>query len=371
MIREDLQVALDAIVAEQDLPGAVAAGGTGGNVTVVASGFADRELGIKMHEDSRILSASIGKSFVAALALWLHLEKALDLDAKIATWLRGHTWFARLPNGPEITLRMLLNHGSGIPDHIYEPECAEWRRQRVHNPDVALTPEEMIGFILDKPPLFRAGTQFAYSDTAYILAGLIVERATGRAYYDLLRERFLEPLGLDRTRPSNVREIPGLASGYLLEGGPFGRGPGWPEKNVIDGKMIFNPASEWTGGGLATNPRDLVTWALALFSERAFPGPYLGELLRANADVESARKRVGGAYALGVIVRDTEFGSAYGHTGGMPGFTGLMTYYPTHRLALAIQVNQNRADLLAAETALTRAAIKASRRKAVNTVYRW
>jgi D-alanyl-D-alanine carboxypeptidase len=329
-------------------------------VTVVASGFADRELGVAMREDSRLLSASIGKSFVAALALWLNLEKTIELDAKISRWLGERGWFARLPNGPEITLRMLLDHGSGIPDHIYEPECAEWRRQRIHQPDVALTPEQMVGFILDKPPLFAAGTQFSYSDTAYILAGMVIEKATGRAYYDLLQERFLTPLNLDRTRPSNVRELPGLASGYLLEGGAFGRGPGWPQKNVIDGKMIFNPASEWTGGGLATNPRDLVSWALALYDERAFPGPYLDELLRVNPDVESARKRVGGAYALGVIVRDTEFGPAYGHTGGMPGFTGSMTYYPTHRLALAIQINQNRADLLAAETALTRAAIKAS-----------
>ncbi|MBV8601780.1 MAG: beta-lactamase family protein [Candidatus Eremiobacteraeota bacterium] len=357
MIRARLQAALDAVVGEQQLPGAVAAAGSSDGVVVVASGFADRELHAPMREDSILLSASIGKSFVAALALLLQQENVLRLDDRVARWLGDLAWYARLPNGREITLRQLLNHGSGIPDHIYEPECAEWRRQRIHIPDAALTPEEMIGFILDKPPLFEPGKGFAYSDTAYILAGLVLERAGGSRYYDLLQRRFLGPLELNRTRPSNERRIPGLASGYLLEGGPFGRGPDWPEKVVVDGSLIFNPASEWTGGGLATNPRDLVRWSLALYRGKALAEPYLDELLTVNADVESARKRVGGAYALGAIVRETEFGAAYGHTGGMPGYTGSMAYFPAHDLALALQVNQNQCRLAQAESALVAAAL--------------
>ena len=284
--------------------------------------------------DTRSMSGSIGKTFVAAVTLSLVRERILELDGKIETWVGDEPWFPRVPNARDITLRMLLNHGSGIPDHVFS-----WRfrwavfwKLVTGDGQSGFTPMETLGFVLDREPLFPAGTGYAYTDTGYILLGLIIERASGRSYYDLLQERILDPLQLERTIPSNRLRIPELATGYFQ---PI---PYLPRiKTLESGTFRFNPASEWTGGGLATNPQDLVRWARALYEGRALRGPYLGDLLSdpSWADEECS-------YGLGVYICDTPLGRAFGHGGWFPGYTARMLYLPEHRIALAIQCNSDR-----------------------------
>jgi D-alanyl-D-alanine carboxypeptidase len=184
--------------------------------------------------------------------------------------------------------------------------------------------------VLDRPPLFPAGEGYNYTDAGYLVAGLILEKAMGRSYYEMLRERFIEPLQLLHTVPSDQRDIPELVAGrqervwYL---------PG----RVVDahGSLRWNPAVEWTGGGLATNPQDLVLWAKALYEERAFPGPYLDELLDSPSNAGENN-----GYGLGVyIYRNTPLGTAYGHGGYWPGYRTGMAYFPDHRVAVAVQLN--------------------------------
>jgi Beta-lactamase class C and other penicillin binding proteins len=84
----------------------------------VAIGVADRETGSKLKTTDRLLAASIGKTFVATLTVMLVQEGKLKLDDKIQTWLSSEPWFNQLPNAKDITLRMLLNHSSGIENHV-------------------------------------------------------------------------------------------------------------------------------------------------------------------------------------------------------------------------------------------------------------
>ncbi|MEW5684015.1 MAG: serine hydrolase domain-containing protein [Pseudomonadota bacterium] len=348
---ETLQGALDRIVKAQAIPGATAALVIGdGAVTELASGFANIEAGQRMPADALMPAASIGKTFVAAWALALEREGKVDLDAPISRWFGAKPWFARLPNGPAITIRMLLNHTSGLIDHAWNPAYLQAFFARTKSdPDNIFTPEELVAFVLDRPPLFVAGKGYNYSDTNFILAGMIFEQAAGAGYYDEIRRRFFQPLGLARTVSSDRRSYPGLVNGYLREAD----GMGLPETSFVDGALFVNPGVEFTGGGVMSTSGDLVRWGRALFGGRAVNGPYLPELL-ATPDIPPHKD---GKYGLGVMIRKVPgLGLSWGHSGTMPYYGSVLAHVPARRLTLAIMVNRNRFDRAPALAALARAA---------------
>jgi D-alanyl-D-alanine carboxypeptidase len=308
-----------------------------GRAVVLATGDSDVEREIPMTADMPMPAGSIGKTFVAAVALSLAQDGRLDLDDPIEKWLGSENWFRRLPNGQDISVRMLLNHSGGLIDHAFQ---AEELRDAVRSavaagdPDRYFTPRELVEFALDKEPLFPAGRGYNYTDTGYILAGLVIEKASGTSYYQALRERVLDPLQLASTLPQDRRSVPGLAQGYAVESS---RLFGLPEKMVEQGRLVFHPQTEWTGGGLFSNSQDLARWAKALYEGRALPHPYLDELLGSVAEIESEDPTP--AYGLGVFIGEGELGRTYGHGGFFPGYNSRMLYYPEHGLAVAMQIN--------------------------------
>jgi len=176
------------------------------------------------------------------------------------------------------------------------------------------------------------GEGWDYSDTNYIVLGMIVERVTGRRYYDEVKRRLLGPLKLRRTFPSDSRRIPGLAQGYAGADNPFG---GTDAMIARDGRFAINPQFEWTGGGIASTAEDLARWARALYEGRAFDRALMPQVL----DGVAAKLGPGVKYGLGVIIRETEAGPAYGHSGFFPGYLTEMAYFPDLRAAVAVQVN--------------------------------
>jgi D-alanyl-D-alanine carboxypeptidase len=317
-----------------ELPGATAAYvWTDGPSGAAATGFADVETGRPMTPDSRMLAASIGKSFVGATTALLAHEGALNLDAPIERCLGDRPWFADLPNREAITLRHLLTHRTGLPDHVHLEAFAKAVARRWQEPGNPFPPDTLVQFVLGRPALFEPGDGWAYSDTGYILAGLVIEAATGRDYYDLVQERFLTPLGLRYTSPSNSRDLPRLVSGYSANN-PFG----WPAKSTAaDGTLAWHPGMEWTGGGLVSTAEDLARWGAALFGGTAVPAAALGQMLSADP-VDPAQPDV--RYGLGVAVYQTgPFGPVYGHGGWIPGYVSSLRYYADHGVAIAFQIN--------------------------------
>ncbi len=334
-LTERFQTALDQLREDESLPGATAAFVLAdGRTATVATGFADVEAGIPMSPESRIMSGSIGKTFVAATAIGLADDGMFDLDGSIATWLGSERWFNRLPNAEQITIRMLLTHSSGVSDYVYTEEAvAQFGQAMLSNPDTNVTPVQLIQYILDRDPLFAPGEGFAYTDAGYLLAGLIMERATGSMYHEQLRRRFLVPLSLALTTPS-TRIAPGLVAGYQAEDNHFG----WPAKITTDGVMEINPAFEWTGGGLVTNAGDLARWAKVLYEGEAMDEPYLDELL--DGVPTNPENPEGGQYGLGVFINDDpELGAWYGHGGWFPGYLSVMAYFPARQISVAVQIN--------------------------------
>lgn len=330
----------DSLRAADGFPGATAAIVTpDGALHAMATGWADRENSTRLTPATRMLSGSTGKSFAAAVVLALAQEGRLDLDAPLARWLGDRPWFDRLPNADVLTLRHLLRHQSGLRDHIHDPAFAAAMQARIEaqGPDAALAPEDLVRFVLDDAPLFPPGTGYHYSDTNYLLAELAVEAVTDSAYYDLLRQRLLDPLDLTLTAPASRRDLPGLAAGYIEGEAPFGL----PPKVTRDGALVYNPVTEWTGGGLVINPQDLARWANALYEGAALPGDYLGNLLDAVPKDSTQQARFGPEvrYGLGVTIRATPLGTAYGHRGWTPGYLSVLEYYPRQEIAVAMQIN--------------------------------
>jgi len=329
------QAELERIVEQYGLPGATAAyvlaDGTTG---VAAAGLADVETGTPMQPESRMLAASIGKTFVGAVVVALEQDGLLDLDDPLSQWLGNRPWFPRLPNANTITLRHLLRHESGLPDHVDDPAFhAAWAERRRDGGD-PLSPEDLIAFVLDRPPLFPSGEGWSYSDTGYLLVGLVIEAASGRSYYETLTRRFLAPLELDAITPSDRTELPGLASGYMAPDNGLGLPP---VTTTAPGIMAWDPGLEWTGGGLVGDSRDLALWAWTLFGGRALPDPYLETLLLA---VPIGDAPASPRYGLGVGVRsDGPLGPTLGHGGWIPGYVSSLRYYPAADIAVAFQVN--------------------------------
>jgi D-alanyl-D-alanine carboxypeptidase len=352
MIRQgDLQSFLSALLVDLGAAGAILAYAAGSASPVTAAaGLADVEAGERMRPWRRLLGASIGKSFVAALCVKLSGDGPLRLDEPISRWVGNRSWFAGLPGAPEITLRMLLNHSSGLQDHVYQPGYLE-KRTRADDPDWIFPHDDKIALVSGKPGKFAPGTGFNYTDTEYLIAGLIIEQASGRSYYDLLQETFLDPLQLEFTSPSDRRRLAGLSAGYMAKNDPFQRA-GMPSKVMRDGELLYHPGNEWTGGGLITNPQDLVVWARQLFS-----GALLGE--------EATREILGSTiaepldlpwrrYGLGAMEFESNGRPLYGHWGNMPGYSGLMIYAPTEDLAFALQVNSTLFDARASQDSIYR-----------------
>lgn len=334
-LAKKFQSALDTLQKKYHFPGATAAYVLhDGTVVVAATGHADLESKTPMLAQSRMLAASIGKTFVGATAAALAHEGVLNLDTPISRWLGKRHWFSRLPNHDAITLRQLLNHTSGLPDHVHLPRFASEFSHRWREKDNPFSPEDLIRFILDQPALFEAGKGWAYTDTGYILIGLVIEEVTQKSYYDVISKRFLTPLGLTLTSPAVQRNLPGLAAGYTSTKNAFGL----PVKTIDShGKMVWHPGIEWTGGGLVSNSRDLARWGSALFSGQAMASTYLDELLKS---VPISRDMPDIQYGAGVaIYRKGRFGPVYGHGGWIPGYNSSLRYYPNYGITIAFQLN--------------------------------
>ncbi|MBI4652437.1 beta-lactamase family protein [Candidatus Desantisbacteria bacterium] len=334
-VNKDFQSEVDRIRAEFNLPGMTAAyilnDGTSGTAS---SGFSDIETKALMKDNTRMLAASIGKSFVGALSIALAQEGRLTLDEPISRWLGKYDWFEQLPNHESITLRHLLTQSSGLPDHVHMEEfqkafASEWKKS-----ENTFTPERLVRFILNKPALFPAGQGWAYSDTGYILAGMVLEEIIANSYYDEIHARFIKPLKVSDTSPSDRRNLHGLSAGYMSSDNPFGL----PAKTLDEnGHLYLHPAIEWTGGGLITTSLDLSRWGAALFTGKALSGEYLSELFTAAAiDPNATDIQYGAGIAINTNGR---FGPVYGHAGWIPGYISSLRHYRNSGVTIAFQIN--------------------------------
>ncbi|WP_326560663.1 serine hydrolase domain-containing protein [Micromonospora sp. NBC_01796] len=281
-----------------------------------ASGIADINTGRPVRPDYRHRVGSVTKTFVAATVLQLVGEGRISLDAPVRRYLPG------LMPDDTVTVRMLLGHRSGIGTYdqvlFATPELVEEHR------NTTFRPRELARVGLGMPATNPPGAAFSYSNTNYILAGLIVEQVTGRPAAEEVSRRILRPLGLrDTYFPGTDPRITGPHSrGYVP----------WYEGELRD-FTVYNMSWGYTAGELISTTADLDTFYRALLG---------GRLLRPAQQADLVRflpTGTGVGYGLGLLSLPLACGDAYGHDGQVFGYTTLSLHSPDGRRQVSVAQN--------------------------------
>ncbi|MFE6872616.1 serine hydrolase domain-containing protein [Kitasatospora sp. NPDC057692] len=304
-----------AVVAEVRQDGRTAWRGT--------AGVADLATGTPVPDGARFRIGSVTKTFAATVVLQLVGELRIGLDDPVERHLPG-----LVPNGAAITVRHLLNHTSGIHNFTDDPRfdtdgeealerwltVGRWTTYR---------PLDVVRIATAHPPYGSPGSGWWYSNTNYVLLGLIVERVTGRTWAEEVERRIIRPLGLrDTSMPDTSTVVPGPhAHGYVER-------PGGPADVTLQNPSAYGPA----GAGISST-RDLARFNAALLG---------GRLLR-PAELDAMKQQVdtgqGFTYGLGLSRHPGACGEFWGLTGGIAGYGTLVTGSADGRRQVVVSVN--------------------------------
>jgi len=290
-----LQGALDAVVAA-GAPGALALVRDRSRTIRRASGYGDVKARAPLRVSDRFRVGSSTKTFVAALVLQLVGERALGLDDTVERWLPG-----LVPGGAKISVRELLNHTSGLFDYAEDKTFAS----QINNPMKAWTARELVAIATAHKPLFRPGARWSYSNTGYILLGLIVEQATGNPLAAELRKRLFVPLRLRATSFDTKPRIAGRhAHGYTRFGQP----------RLVDISVV-DPTLFGAAGAIVSTADDLARFYRTLLQGRLLR-PDLLRAMETTVPVTPQQR-----YGLGLIrSRYGPCGVFWGHGGETFGY---------------------------------------------------
>ncbi|MFB4304526.1 serine hydrolase domain-containing protein [Actinomadura sp. GTD37] len=286
-----------------------------------ASGVADRRTGRPMSAGLRGRIASITKTFTAVTVLALAAEGRVALDAPVDRYLPG-LLDRDGRDGRKITVRSLLRHTSGLPDHMDTFDSTDDFRFR------HFEPEELVERALTLP---APAPGWHYSTTNYVVAGLIVEKATGHTVEDEVGKRIIRPLRLrDTYWPGDETRMRG----------PHPRGYVREEDGSRTDYTEMNTSAAWAGGALVSSPRDVGAFFGALLGGRLLPPAMLAEMKR-TVPADPDRVWEDAAYGLGLIGTPLRCGGTWwGHAGDIDGFTSVSGAAPSGR-RVAVAFNEN------------------------------
>ncbi|MEU6991140.1 serine hydrolase domain-containing protein [Streptomyces sp. NPDC046465] len=303
--RADLQRDLDDIVRKDGVVGAEATLVDGKHRNSVRSGTADRETGQPVPRQGYFRMGSNTKTFVSTVVLQLVAEGRIRLNDTVHRWLPGVV-DANGNDGRRITVRELLQHTSGLPDYddsLPITDEAEFQKHRFDRYE----PRELVDMAVRHRPLFEPGKGWSYSNTGYILVGMIIEKVTGQHWSDEVRERIIEPLGLKHTFSAGTRT--GLpqphAKGYQ-QFKPGGR--------LVDSTEV---SMTWGGsaGDLITTSNDLTRFWQSLLGGKLLAPRQMAQMLR-TVPAPEASEKVATEMGLGIFrTRLSCGGWSWGHGG--------------------------------------------------------
>ncbi|PEE37853.1 serine hydrolase domain-containing protein [Bacillus pseudomycoides] len=303
-------------------PGILAKTSEGGKTWGYAAGVADLSTKKSMKTDFRFRIASVTKTFTATVVLQLAGENRLNLDDSIEKWLpgviQGNGYDAK-----QITIRQILNHTSGIAEYSRSKEADFFT-----NIKKSFTAEELVKIGLSMPPDFAPGKGWSYSNTGYVLLGILIEKVTGNSYAEEIENRIIEPLELSNTfLPGNSSVIPGTkhARGYLQPDGA----------SELKDVTYYNPSIGSSAGDMISTADDLNKFFSSLLGGKLLKEQQLKQML---TTVPTGSAEIGG-YGLGIYETKLPNGvSIWGHTGGIPGFSTFAggTLGGKHTLAVSL-----------------------------------
>jgi len=322
-LEEKLQAVLDAGIIKHDTRGVSAAiVFPDGRVWTGTSGMSHES--VLMQTDMVFGIGSVTKNFVAALTLQLVEEGVLSLDDPISKYLPP---FPHVDGS--ITIRQLLNHTSGL--YMFWDNDELWAALKADRSKV-WSPEEVLAYI--KEPYFKPGDGWRYSNTNYLLLGMIIERVTGSTLSREFRERFWARLGI-RGYLSIQEEIPAHQAHVFGDNFQYGAA----ERDLTFEPRASHESIIFGSGGLFMTAEDLARWSHALFGGRVLNRASMNEMSQFVEFRPVSNMR---AYGLGVQQFERSFASgeqAIGHGGGNIGSATYMVYLPEHNVSVVVMVN--------------------------------
>ena len=318
------QLALTTIVetslAQTNTPGAVVGVWyPGRGEWTYAAGIQDLTTAAPTTTDSHVRIASITKTFTATVILQLVDEGQLSFDDTLEPFVPG------IANGDQITIRQVLGMTAGIFNYVEDPIfLADFEL----DPVMAFTPQDAVEIMRRYPADFAPGEDIRYSDSNYILLGLIIEQLTGQTADVAITERVIRPLGLTQTVFATTPDLPD----------PFVRGyeaavPGATLRDMT----ASNPYVAWTAGAMYSTLSDLRVWAKALADGSLLSPAIQQERLTFNAFPGEALE-VG--YGLGIL----SLNGLIGHNGGIFGYSTWMVHAPEEDATVVVATNRANND---------------------------
>jgi len=319
-LRDVLQRDSDALLA-QGAPGVLVELDTARGDIRVRSGYGDAAAHTQVPWNAHFRVGSYTKTFVSATLLQLVGEGRLSLDDTVERWLPGRIR-GNGNDGRAITVRQLLQHTSGLTDYLtgvpYLFDQAGFEQHRFDT----LTQDQMVALAMSFKPQFAPGTQWSYSNTNYLLAGMIIERVSGRTWQEEVRHRIIEPLGLRHTTaPGTDPDIPGPhAVGYERFPGPDATEDDPDYGDPIDATRL-NPSWGGAAGAIISTTDDANRFLRALIGGKVLRPAQLAEMLHTVPTNDEFRRNWPGArYGLGIMWVPNSCGGSWAHGGDIHGF---------------------------------------------------
>jgi D-alanyl-D-alanine carboxypeptidase len=314
--RAQLAQALDEAMTKVDAPGVIVGVRVGNQTWKATRGVSDTTTQAPVKGDEHTRIGSVTKTFTGTLIMQLVDEGKLSLDDTI------DQWFPDLPDGDQITVRMLGDMGSGINSYTANDATVA---KYFADPQGAWTPEELIAAGVAAPRKFAPGDGFFYSNTNFVMLGMIIEQVTNQPYVQALQSRILDPLKLKATSFPDATALP-TPSWH-----------GYTDQNSENGQLVdattWSPTFAAMAGQMQSNLTDVMTWAKAVGTGATLTKKGQAERLQGNPKSKSGVREY--AFAIG---KDNGW---LAHDGDIPGFNSQLAYLPAGDVTIVVLTNSD------------------------------
>lgn len=296
---------------------------------VGASGKADLHNNTDMKPCNILRVGSTVKMLTATIVLKLQEEGKLNIDDKISKYLQGDN-IDKIKNAGKATIRQLMQHSSGINNYIQD---LKFQTASINNLIKEWTADELLRYSYNKTPYFGPDDDVRYSNSGYILLGLLIEKVEGKPLYKVFDEKIINPLGLTNTLFAGKTPVPNsIVRGYIDLYSNF---------NVIESTYYSGWDYYTADGGLISTTYDMNVFFRALMNGQIINAHSLNKMLSWKAPNKQPTDFFPISYGLGIFKIETPSGIAYMHSGNAIGYDANMFYFPSDGTTIIYASNSN------------------------------
>ena len=294
-----------------------------------ASGKADLHDDVNMKPCNKTRVGSTVKMFTAGIILRLQEEGKLNLDDKISDYIGGDN-IDKIENADKATIRQMLHHSSGIYNYI---QNLKFQTASLNDLIKEWHSGDLLKYAYNQKSYFDPGGDVRYSNTNYILLGLLIEKIEGKPLYQVFEEKIIDPLGLTGTQLAGKDPVPdGIVRGYIDL---------YSNLNVIESTYYSGWDYYTADGGLISNVYDMNVFFRALMNGQIINSGSLNEMLTWKTPSEQDPEFYEIQYGLGIFKMTTPAGVCYFHSGDAIGYYANMIYFPDDGTTVVYAVNSN------------------------------